>query len=40
MNITASQHFFETLTLNSEQQKVAEKVMKNIIERLEFLQGV
>lgn len=40
MNITMSQKFFSTLQLNQEQQKVAEKVMKNIIERLEFLQGV
>lgn len=40
MNITASQEYFKNLTLNSEQQKVAEKVMKNIMERLEFLQGV
>jgi len=40
MNITASQEFFRDLSLNSEQQKVAEKVMKNITERLEFLQGV
>jgi len=40
MNIKASQEFFKNLTLNSEEQKVAEKVMKNITERLEFLEGV
>lgn len=40
MNITASQEYFRNLSLNSEQQKVAEKVMKNITERLEFLEWV
>jgi len=40
MNISESQEYFRNLTLNSEQQKVAEKVMKNITERLEFLQWV
>ena len=40
MNITQSQDYFNNLTLNSEQQKVAQKVMKNIMERLEFLEGV
>lgn len=40
LNISVSQDFFEALMLNSEQLKVAEKVMKNITERLDFLQGV
>jgi excinuclease UvrABC ATPase subunit len=38
MNISQSQEYFKNLSLNSEQQKVAEKVMKNIMERLEFLE--
>lgn len=40
MNIADSQKFFQNLKLNSEQSKIAEKVMKNILERLEFLSGV
>jgi excinuclease ABC subunit A len=40
MNISQSQKYFENLTLNSEQEKVAQKVMKNIMERLEFLEWV
>jgi excinuclease ABC subunit A len=40
MNISQSQEYFKNLSLNSEQQKVAEKVMKNIMERLEFLEWV
>ncbi len=40
MNIIESQKYFKSLSLNSEQQVVAEKVMKNIMERLEFLEGV
>ncbi len=40
MNISQSQEFFEKLSLSSEQSKVAGKVMKNIKERLEFLEGV
>lgn len=40
MNIVEAQKFFKTLTLNDEQSVVAEKVMKNIFERLEFLEGV
>ncbi len=40
MNIKESQEYFHNLELNSEQEKVAQKVMKNIMERLEFLEGV
>ena len=40
MNIIESQEFFKNLTLNSEQELVAQKVMKNITERLEFLSWV
>jgi excinuclease ABC subunit A len=40
MNISESQEYFKNLKLNSEQEKVAQKVMKNIMERLEFLEGV
>lgn len=40
MNITDSQKFFQNLKLNSEQSKIAEKVMRNITERLEFLSWV
>lgn len=40
MNIKESQEYFNSLSLNSEQEKVAQKVMKNIMERLEFLEGV
>jgi len=40
MNILEAQAFFKNLEINSEQQVIAEKVMKNISERLEFLQGV
>ncbi len=40
MNITDSQKFFQKLTLNAEQTKIADKVMKNILERLEFLAWV
>jgi len=36
-NITEAQDFFNTLTLNSEEKLIADKVMKNIFERLEFL---
>lgn len=40
MNIGEAQVFFENLELNSEEKKIAEKVQKNISERLEFLQWV
>lgn len=40
MNILEAQDFFSHIALNSEQKKVAEKVMKNITERLEFLEWV
>jgi len=40
MNIMDAQGFFKKLTLNSEQKMIADKVMKNISERLEFLQWV
>jgi excinuclease ABC subunit A len=40
MNISQSQEYFKNLKLNSEQEKVAQKVMKNIMERLEFLEWV
>lgn len=32
--------FFKNISLSQEQKKLAEKVFKNIVERLEFLQGV
>lgn len=40
MNIVQAQEFFKNLTLSSEQQKIVEKVKKNILERLDFLEGV
>ncbi len=40
LTINESQTFFTELTLSSAQQKIAEKVMKNIRDRLEFLQWV
>jgi len=40
MNICEAQVFFANLILNGEQKKISEKVMKNISERLEFLEGV
>lgn len=40
MNIMDAQDFFKKLILNSEQKMIADKVMKNISERLEFLQWV
>jgi len=40
MNILEAQNFFKNLKVNSEQQRIVERVMKNISERLEFLQGV
>jgi len=39
-NIQDTQTFFKWLNLSSEQQKIVEKVKKNILERLEFLEGV
>lgn len=40
MNISQSQDYFQNLKLGSEQMFVAQKVMKNITERLEFLEWV
>jgi excinuclease ABC subunit A len=39
-NIQDTQTFFKWLNLSSEQQKIVEKVKKNILERLEFLEWV
>ncbi len=39
-NIKKSQDFFHWLSLSAEQQKIVEKVKKNVLERLEFLEGV
>jgi excinuclease ABC subunit A len=39
-NIRETQNFFHSLKLSIEQQKIVEKVQKNILERLEFLEGV
>ena len=39
-NIRETQIFFQTLKLSQEEQKIVEKVQKNILERLEFLEGV
>ncbi len=40
MSVTDSIAFLKTLILTENQKKIAEKVLKNIIERLEFLAGV
>ena len=40
MNIVESQKFLKKLKLSPEQSMIVEKVMKNICERLEFLEGV
>lgn len=40
LNIIESQCFIASLSLNTEQQNIAEKVLKNISERLEFLRWV
>lgn len=40
MNIIQSQEYFKNLKLNDEQDRIAQKVMKNIMERLEFLEWV
>ncbi len=40
MNIVEAQSFIQKLTLSPEQQKISQKVVKNILERLEFLEGV
>ncbi len=40
MNIVEAQSFVKNLSLSPEQEKISEKVMKNICERLEFLEGV
>lgn len=37
MTVSEAQVFFNTLKLNSEQKKVADKVLKNVRDRLEFL---
>jgi len=40
MNIIEAQDFFQNLHLNNEQKTIAQKVLQNISERLEFLEGV
>lgn len=40
MNILESQKFFSEMKLGSEEKKIAEKVLKNICDRLDFLKGV
>ncbi len=40
MNIVEAQKFFKSLSFNNEQQRIVEKIQKNISERLEFLEGV
>lgn len=40
MNVVEAQKFFQGLELNKEESTIAEKVMKNILERLEFLEWV
>lgn len=40
LTIPETQKFFAGLTLSSEERSIVEKVEKNILERLEFLQGV
>lgn len=40
MTVSEAQVFFNTLKLNSEQKKVADKVLKNVRDRLEFLSWV
>jgi len=40
MNISEAQDFFNNITLNNEQKTIAQKVLQNINERLEFLEWV
>ena len=40
MNIVEAQTFVKNLKLSAEEARIAQKVMKNIRERLEFLEGV
>lgn len=40
LSVEASLEFFKTLVLSKSQQKMVQKVLKNAVERLEFLAGV
>lgn len=40
LSVTETQSFFENLSLSKEEQYIIDKVLKNIVDRLEFLQGV
>lgn len=40
LNIVESKKFLQELSVSREEEKIIEKVQKNIIERLEFLEGV